>query len=79
MEIEKKKRGRKPNATPFNAKEYAKQKNKEMLYCDVCDRDISYYCFARHKQRKSHILKLSNQILNDKEKLLQRLSELEAK
>jgi hypothetical protein len=36
-------------------KQYAKQKNKEMKHCDVCDDDVSYYCWSKHQRTLKHL------------------------
>ena len=41
-------------------KDYASKKTKEMVYCDVCLKDISYYAKSKHFKSKRHLANLEN-------------------
>ncbi len=36
-------------------KQYAQERNKQMIRCDDCNMDISYYAMHRHKKSKRHL------------------------
>jgi hypothetical protein len=39
---------------------YAKNKNKEIVFCDVCNCHVSYYALSQHKKCKKHHRNLVN-------------------
>ena len=39
---------------------YAKEKNKEKKTCDICNKNVSYYAFEKHKKSMKHIKNLNN-------------------